>query len=225
MERAAHDRALRELERANRPPATTKQCNGCLQELPFSYFSRKNDKNRPNSLYQPLCKYCIRSKRGAQKRPETIEEAFWRYAGTPGNSNECWVWQGYRDDSQEPEKGYGIFAFARKIYRAHCFSFELHKGPIPFGLIVCHTCDNPPCWNPEHLFLGTNATNAIDSMLKGRKKKTGKIRRGSKLTIPDVRCIKSLRGTATAESVAADFNISLVYVYEIWRGVAWPDIV
>ncbi len=78
----------------------------------------------------------------------------------------CWEWRGYRNP-----KGYG---FTRpggrgvKGVLAHRLSWELHRGEIPEGMQVLHRCDNPPCVNPEHLFLGTNLDNIRDRVAKGR---------------------------------------------------------
>lgn len=74
----------------------------------------------------------------------------------------CWDWLGYK----QPE-GYGTFPH-RGTHYAHRVSYQLHVGPIPDGLHVLHSCDNPPCSNPAHLFLGTVADNMHDRDRKGR---------------------------------------------------------
>lgn len=94
-------------------------------------------------------------------------EAFWRYVK---KTKTCWLW------TASGSNGYGNFGATftkngkkvKKTFQAHRFSYELHKGKIPKGMCVCHSCDNPPCVNPTHLFLGTHQANQSDMVKKGR---------------------------------------------------------
>lgn len=86
-----------------------------------------------------------------------------RYRKVPSG---CWEWTGCRDGD-----GYGSFkGDVRGIpyQRAHRFSYALHKGDVPKGMHVCHTCDNPSCVNPDHLWIGTNRENMHDKIAKNR---------------------------------------------------------
>lgn len=75
----------------------------------------------------------------------------------------CWEWRG----SKGP-KGYGYFQIGSASYRAHRVAYELETGNCPGSLLVCHSCDNPSCVNPRHLWLGTTQDNIDDKMAKGR---------------------------------------------------------
>ncbi len=75
----------------------------------------------------------------------------------------CWGWIGESTDN-----GYGRFRVDGRKVLAHRFAYALLIGPIPNDLFVLHKCDNPPCCNPDHLFLGTKSDNSRDCMEKGR---------------------------------------------------------
>lgn len=76
----------------------------------------------------------------------------------------CWIWNAATDP-----KGYGAFRYEGKTQIASRVSYQLYKGNVPSGLHVLHTCDNPSCVNPDHLFLGTNDDNVEDRKSKGRR--------------------------------------------------------
>jgi len=92
--------------------------------------------------------------------PDEFRAAFWeRVAPGPG----CWIWSGSRI-----HHGYGRVKRDRRLELAHRVAWELVNGPVPDGLCVLHHCDNPPCVNPAHLFVGTNSDNILDAVAKGR---------------------------------------------------------
>lgn len=108
--------------------------------------------------------------RGRPKGPlkrKTLEELFWPKVQKGDSEGDCWVWTGGVDGG-----GYGCLKAAsvgKHTLKAHRVSWEMHNGPIPEGLCVLHRCDNPPCANPNHLFLGTYLDNARDMVTKGRQ--------------------------------------------------------
>jgi hypothetical protein len=97
------------------------------------------------------------------RRTLSIEDRFW---ANVLKTSTCWLWKG----SKRPN-GYGrlqVRGEVNKTFGVHRLSWELHNGPIPSGLFVCHKCDVPLCVNPEHLFLGTQLENMRDRRAKGR---------------------------------------------------------
>ena len=75
----------------------------------------------------------------------------------------CWIWNGPKNP-----KGYGQIGMRPGALLTHRISYHLFKGPIPEGMMICHSCDNPSCVNPNHLFAGTAKDNASDMVKKGR---------------------------------------------------------
>lgn len=108
-------------------------------------------------------------------RKETVAQRFWRQIE---KSDGCWNWAGLRN-----KFGYGRLTSSGKGARdlvAHRVSWEFHHGQIPNDLCVLHKCDNPPCVNPDHLFLGTKADNNADKVAKDRQARGDQITKNRK---------------------------------------------
>jgi hypothetical protein len=75
----------------------------------------------------------------------------------------CWPWLGSRS-----KLNYGMLFLDGRLMRVHRIGYEIANGPIPAGMHCCHRCDNPPCVNPAHLFLGSRKDNMADMARKGR---------------------------------------------------------
>jgi hypothetical protein len=133
-------------------------------------------------------------------------------------SDSCWEWKG-----PTRRDGYGVFCCEMKRFRAHRYSYERANGPIQNGLYVCHSCDNPRCVNPAHLWLGTAADNSADMAAKGRASKTPSVHSEShplsKLTKDQALAIR--RDPRPARLVAPDYGISKSLVWGIKRGTHW----
>ena len=96
-----------------------------------------------------------------------VEERFWEKTEKRG-PYECWPWKGHFD-----KDGYGLLDVGRSCKGAHRVAWELVRGPIPPKMYVCHHCDNPPCVNPKHLYIGSGSDNMRD-MWKRKRHTLGK---------------------------------------------------
>lgn len=121
-------------------------------------------------------------------------------------------------------EGYGNIWYEGKCWKAHRFSWRAWKGPIPEDMLVCHTCDNPPCCNIDHLFLGTNLDNTLDKVRKGRMAPThGANNPAAILTEDKVWLIHELlyAGNHTQQELANMFMVSKGHINNIKAGRTW----
>lgn len=119
----------------------------------------------------------------------------------------CWEWQKALSPC-----GYGVATYKNKSYRANRLSFIAFKGEIADGLLVCHTCDNPSCCNPEHLFLGTSKENSEDMAKKGRSILG---RRSYKKHCPEIakECFELWEVGISILEISRELNIHFTSVY------------
>jgi len=171
--------------------------------------------------------------KGAYPR-KSAEERFWAKVEKRG-TEDCWLWTGGKT-----VKGYGVFWNNERFVHAQRFAYELLVGPIPDGMFVCHHCDNPPCCNPKHLFLGTHKDNMRDAVAKGRmasgerhgththpeRTARGENSGTAKLNAAQVRVIRlsCAAGTASKAALArfygvTETNIRLIVTRKTWKHV------
>lgn len=140
--------------------------------------------------------------------------------------NGCWEWVGPKSAA-----GYGGVWIgsrpARKRGFTHRMSFEHFNGPIPKGMYVCHRCDNPPCCNPAHLFLGTATDNARDMVAKGRDRpRRGTLSPRAKLTEAEVIEMRAKRVATkiSYEALAAQYGVGHSVVERICARKVWRHV-
>ena len=134
----------------------------------------------------------------------------------PEPNSGCWLW-----DAGYSSTGYGAIRVKGKQVGAHRVAHELYIGPIPDGMHVCHVCDNRACVNPDHLWLGTSAENAVDKSQKGRAV-LGTKHPKSKLTENQV--LEILKDDRPASYVAQKYGVSRQIVWRIKTGKNWPHL-
>ena len=152
------------------------------------------------------------------KHHATLTDAFWFHV-VPGEKKECWEWNGYIGD-----RGYGQMKFKSKTLLAHRVSWAIHFGDIQDDLFVCHTCDNPKCVNPNHLFVGEPADNSADMTTKERQARGQRVGK-AKLTDSNVVAIKEAQARGhTDTEIANIFGIARTTVRDIRSGRTWKHV-
>ena len=189
--------------------------------------------------------------RRALKARHSMTETEKRFWAKVNKTETCWLWMAStrpKMRGHNPDFGYGAFGYTKDGVtvqtRAHRFSFELHNGKIQDGLCVLHSCDNPLCVNPAHLFLGTRADNNHDMCAKGRhisggthcgktgagyslgKYKRGEKHHNAKLTPELVQAIRAeyANGKTSYSKLAAKFSIGICSAWKIVKRELWKHV-
>lgn len=139
--------------------------------------------------------------------------------------NGCWEWQGKLNND-----GYGSFQKTingiKTELRAHRRSYEIFRGEIPEGMQVCHSCDNPSCCNPEHLWIGTPKENTQDCIKKGRLNSQKRAKSAGKIKEDEVREIRELyKQGVSRKEIQEKFKISQSQVSGILTFKFWKYVV
>jgi len=140
----------------------------------------------------------------------------------------CWIWTGARSSA-----GYGQIRIQHRLYYAHRLMWIIMRGVIPYGLEILHKCDNPWCVNPDHLFIGSQSDNIIDSVSKGRfNRPWGENHPKAKLTVEQVHEIRYLYAPRVGRydrrmsqrKLARLYGVSRSAIDNILKGRNWKKL-
>lgn len=191
--------------------------DGCENPFDSRGMCRKHSDKARRSGQIPV----VQRRNVGESPRQRIERIGWEVA-----ENECWIYNG-------PRRRWGytcVYIAGRGTLAAHRVSYEVYVGPIPDGLILMHSCDNPPCINPKHLRPGTNHENTQDMLAKGRHRTApharGRRRNTGKLTpeqVLEIRRLHDVLGVSRAE-LMHQFGISRSQVGKVVTRFQWKDI-
>lgn len=128
----------------------------------------------------------------------------------------CWDWTGAKN-----KDGYGTIKLSGKAVYVHRLAWELNKGPIPPGMLVCHECDNRLCVRIDHLFLGTVAENNEDMLGKGRYQHG---ERHSLAKLSDKKVARILARSSSQRKFAREFGVSRKTIERVQYGETWKHV-
>lgn len=133
----------------------------------------------------------------------------------------CWLWLGSQNNLGRAiftSKEFGVNKVANRV------SWMIHKGEIPKGLHVCHSCDNPLCVNPDHLWLGTDQDNNSDKVKKNRQSRLhGESNPAAVLNKEKVILIRTIAWTESARVIGIKFGVSESAILAIWNNKTWKQ--
>jgi hypothetical protein len=155
----------------------------------------------------------------AERARDRLAHRFWSKVKI-GEADECWPWEGRRSD-----RGYGEFDYGNRPVVASRFAYFLSTGIDPGDVFVCHSCDNPPCCNPGHLWPGTHRDNMRDMALKKRAHITGwkgADHPSAKLSLENVLTIRA-SSHANAD-LAIQYGVTAAAIYNIRERKTWRHV-
>lgn len=183
-------------------------CTECNKE----YFGKPSDIGRT--------KFCNKDCQRAN-RTKSLPKRYWVKVDRRG-PDECWLWLGSSKGKKNGNYGHiGLGGEHGKIGLAHRVGYELEYGAISDNMNVLHTCDNPLCQNPKHLFLGTQLDNIADREAKGRGVIPDNRGRSKKLTRIQVLEIFDLKGKESQSTTARRYSIRQQHVDGIQNKRMW----
>lgn len=133
----------------------------------------------------------------------------------------CWVWGGYAQRNK-----YGRLTVRKSSRLVHRWSYAAFNEEIPIGKIVCHSCDNPSCCNPAHLWVGTFSDNTQDMIEKGRSED----RKGEKnpgAVLSEAGCLhirESLYRKHSPRELAEKYNCSVATIRDVYARRTWRHV-
>lgn len=186
-------------------------CGGKTSIYPKAYVKRGIKKGDHAKFLQGHA-----GRRGKESVP--LSGRFWNLVAT-GDPQECWEWQGGRFPS-----GYGRVMERKTPFLAHRFAYSSANGEIPDGLVVRHSCDNPPCCNPNHLLLGTHKDNMGDALERGRTAR-GERSGSAVLTDGEVKELRRRRsGGESISQLAREKKMSRAAIRQAIKGETWSHV-
>lgn len=149
-----------------------------------------------------------------------FEQRFWEKVNKIPDG--CWEWVGSLCGRDGRGKIY-VNRTKGRVY-VHRLSYEMHFGEIPSDVEVCHTCDNPKCVNPDHLFLGSHSENMKDAYRKGRKSNHGEKNPKAKITEEIVREIRRRYLSDGGVALAKEFGLERTAPWRIYHRKQWKNV-
>lgn len=152
--------------------------------------------------------------RDALKRKDLQARFLAKVRSTP--KDDCWIWTGGRSGGN----GYGTLRDENgAVDYAHRLSHRIHKGPIPPGKKVLHTCDCRKCVNPKHVYVGTHADNVADAIERERYIRRGKLRPAQVMEI-----VAESRKGVKHVVLSERFHVSTEAIARIMQGRSWSKL-